>query len=320
MGKSQTSKSSAVHTDWNKVTTDKFDELQHEIPSIMRGTTPINLGSFGLVVDHGDGTITKVLLRSPDPDQQAHNESVYEAERAALQALNGTCFAGAQVPKMLKEEVFDKSPNVFAAFRMTKVPGHACDWNTLDKKKAGKAYRAHFQHAGALLAELHQSPELARIAKPKSQPFGTKVPAEIPVLDEKTNKALVFCHAYVKAHQQPGLVHGDFHSGNFLVGPDHKISGLFDFSFAGMAENRLVDFVMMPKAGREIAISEYERHSGAPVDRTLVTMTAINLHAPALAWHLSPQGNPEYARLIQKELHEDLASLGDVPGLEWDKL
>jgi len=270
-------------TDLKKI----FQEASDNVPDLFRGTQPLAVGSFALVVDHLDGTVSKVFFRYRDDNEmQKTAEDVFETETKILQILNGRAFDDVRTPELIDISTinFPEDSSVFASYRMTKMTGEKVDWDSLLKTPVSANFKKHFEKVGALLAGFGQTYELSVIEAPEGVLKWSDRIATVSSLDTRTNDALEICDHYLRQNVTPGIVHGDFHHGNYVTSDGTHISGLFDFGLSGLGRNSLMDMARLPEATMPHVISQFEKTSGKTVDPDLMAMTKISLCACVLKW------------------------------------
>lgn len=305
---------------WATHTQRIFTELSRENPDLFAGATPVALGSHGMVIDHQDGSVSKIFLRGSSQAGQEEKEKLYADEIKILQLMNGTTIGAAATPELIGKTEQLAGASAFASYRMTKLPGDEIKWDSFVNTATPGEIEHHFRSAGELLAHFHNSlPQLATVTPPeKGMSCGASVEA-IPALDSKTNMALRICNEYLQANMQPGVNHGDFHSANFKVNKDYDITGLFDASFAGRTKNYLGDFAAIPEKGLPFAIDAYEKAGGKPIDRTMLAMTQVSKDVAMINWQLAnPQRGPEALNNSLEDLRRHLNKVADVTGLAFD--
>jgi aminoglycoside phosphotransferase (APT) family kinase protein len=196
--------------------------------------------------------------------------------------------ANVDIPEVLSETPLPDSKTMFASYRMTRLPGQVMyGWDYFTKNYDPAQTAPHFRDVGALLANFHAiAAERLADVTPQSRPWfewGSDI-AQVPALGADINTELAAADRYLRANKQDGVAHGDFHTSNYMVDENFRITGLLDFSFSGRTDNDLIDFAAIPDAQRDVVLTEYERLSGRDIDRTLATVTALSLDARILHW------------------------------------
>ena len=306
---------------WERHVEKKFSLLEGEIPEYVSGSEVVALGSFGLVVDHHDGTVSKIMLRPESEQGMQKARAVYTDEVGVLKRLQGRVFATARTPDVHREAELPQSDHAFALYRMDKCEDEEIHWESFVAGADKRAIERHFRNVGAVLASFHEQGKalLADVVpQQKEIDYGARV---MPVsgFDQDVNEALARCDRYLREHIVPGVNHGDFHPWNFRVNDDDEITGLFDMGYAGQGANALYDFAMIPDAGLDYAIDEYEKRSGAKIDRDLLTITQISHDAAVINWHQGHRnGDPEIIAAHSQSLMERLHSLYRVTGMSFE--
>lgn len=277
--------------------TEIFNNLQSTHPDLVAGASPLNAGSWGIVTDHNDGTVTKFLFRQGIQLQQNWAQANLNNELAFLRLMKGESFNGVDIPALICDVTQVDKGDFFAFYRMTKLSGVAADW------KSGTAKDAHFFEAGQKLAHFH-----AATADLKNTGLivhdierGGQVES-VPGLDDKRNAALARANNYLQAHKQSGIIHADYHGGNILLNDKGAISGLVDFAVTGLSENLASDFINVPEEKRPAFIKGYEQASGKPVDLLMITMTEISYLASCLNYYADPDQLKTYTDSLDRHL------------------
>ena len=298
-----------------KYLTKIFNEAKEHIPDVVRDVEPLGHGHFGLVVDHGDNTLTKIYFQPPE-----EKGGRYAVEGTLFNEVNALhCFGqnqpeGFEIPKLLSEPEFHDHEKYLASFRMTKVPGIPA-----------YKYWEHFQHNSEEINKLHENMGRAlaafhRVALNSSfggldawTDYGDEV-KNIPYLKPDTNKALSKVNDFLQINRKAGVVHGDFHTGNIMVNKAGQVTGILDWSMAGMVRNQFVDMVGGVFPGFDGPfIRGYEAESGEKIDRTVLKATEL-----AIWTSYFPRGDQEahvgHESQIVEGINEYLNDLLPVTG------
>jgi len=305
-------------TSWQDHTRAVFDSAANDAPALLEGAKLVALGSHGIVADHQDGTVSKLFLHKDDAAGQAYAEKLYNEEINILKLLGGMAFGEAETPALLGETAVPGGKTVFASYRMTKMPGQEIKWDNFLKTASDAEIERHFRSAGNVLARFHaDAPQLAALTPPVKGISGGAGVDAIPGIDDMTARALAACDAYLRAHMQGGVNHGDFHPANFKVNDKFEITGLFDCSYAGKTQNYLTDFAALPDRGLPFAIDAYERAGGRPVDPTMLALTQISMDVAAINWLTAhPQRGPAALAEKMDDLHRHLDKVKHVTGID----
>ncbi|MDB5492016.1 MAG: hypothetical protein JWO78_1865 [Micavibrio sp.] len=305
--------------------TETFNALKANDPELAAGTIPLGLGSTALVVAHPadsnypDGSVSKIFWRHATEAAQTEAHANYLTETHILRLLGGRVFGDVQTPVLLSENGALESRHYFASYRMTRMPGSLMDEQKFFDTAAPDQIKKHLREIGALAAHFHT--EAATLLESINPPLrGLKWGRHIPQVsgfDPRMNEALAEADKYFRVNMKAGVIHGDLHHRNFTVDANHKITGLFDFSFSGMNENNLMDFAILP-SGLDTVLDEYQKQSGKSVDRAMMTMTSISLNAAILNWHYKNPNAPE--GIVEnniKNLKTNLNQIRDITGLSF---
>lgn len=261
-----------------------FEIFRDRFSSETREAEPLGAGSFGLAIGRGH-CVNKALLR-------------YDAEtpvgRYALQCLEREVlflkiFAGKHPPKQewpqLKSDIAPlKDPEFFAKYTMSRVEGTARCWpdhpnysNMPRLPNDTDILCRHFEAAGKALARFHTF-TTAHLRRKDLYRWDRRLEdiPEIPTLDRKTNSALEKANDWFQAHQNPSVIHGDFHGGNILCAPNGSVTAIIDPSCWAYSNNHIRDFIKLPEKYLPVFAEGYRQGGGVPYDPMLATMTRIS--------------------------------------------
>jgi tRNA A-37 threonylcarbamoyl transferase component Bud32 len=279
----------------------QFQKATEAFPALTAQATPLGCGSFGLVVDHHDGTVSKICFSDEKLNEP---EECMAREIAALRLLQGHRFDRVQTPALIGEPVMldpeeQKNSGYLGHFRMTKLEGRSRSWYTLLKNGSPAAQARFFQQVGRLMAQFH---EYSARHDPEHTPESLSYFTEHPDLREDSQAKLVEAQDYLAVHQKEGVIHGDLHSRNIMCNEQGDISALYDFSLFGRTANQWQEFnwvaAQCPSALADV-IKGYEAECGQDVDRTALLLTGFR---------------PKLSRLLQsldstpQEHREDMAA------------
>lgn len=287
-----------------------FNALRREEPDIATDATLLDGGTFGIVVDHGDNTVSKFFLRDIMGNGAAHCAAFYANEIGILTLLNGQAFAGIATPALVDYDELPWSQTFRAHCRMSKIPGRIMFWDA-------DTPPAYFSRLGTLLAAFHEEAQQLK-AHPTPGRFiqgGTAIP-QTDSLDRDTNRRLAACDAYFQDHMAPGIVHGDLRARNLLAGStDGTITGLIDFSMAGYSPNGAIDFALLSASQLALTLKTYEARSGTKVDATQVAMTLISQMAVRFNLLSRVENDPCILAMEQRDLFLALEKVRHVTDL-----
>ncbi len=292
--------------------TQTFNEIQRAYPALVAEATPLDMGQWGLVADHNDGTVTKLLFRQDHEKQQDWAEANLSNELAFLRMARGVKLDGIQIPEIVTDIKRLDEGTLFASYRMTKLSGMAANW------KAGPRQQQddHFFEAGHLLARFHE----AAAALPVTglvvhSPEKAGMIETVPALDAARNEALAVADLYLQAHKQGGIIHADYHGGNILLDQKGRISGLIDFAVTGPSANRLIDFINVPPEKSDAFRKGYAQASGQVVDPMMMAMTEISMLANCINFYADrPAEQKKWIGEMDRQLVKIRPVTGFTPG------
>lgn len=295
----------------------KFHKAQAAFPALLAGATPLGAGRYGLVVDHHDGTVSKICFNDPESADTPNNaRDCMLREIEALRMLQGHCFDQVRTPALVDEPVImaADSGDYIGHFRMTKLEGKPKSWFTLLKCASPAVREQYFEQVGKLVAQFHQFTAPAAIETPQRTP----VALDHESFNDETRAMVIEAHDYLMAHRQDGCIHGDFHSKNVMSDETGRLTALFDFSFYGKTDNHLMEFSWVmnqhPKALAPI-IKGYEQESGQTVDIAALKLTAFHLELNRLlqTWEeLTPAEHPDKIRAVNETVQTRLHAINKM--------
>ncbi len=277
----------AGDTDWEKRKIDTHQRLLKDTPDLVSNTSPLALGSQGIVLDRGDGTLIKIYLRDKEAIN-SNNEKSFLNEVEILDNLKGEKYGTAYTPKILEVIPLPNSIEAHGAYCMPKFKGHHLQWKIFAETANSNKVKTHFRNVGKVLADFHTkaAPSLLdRYPEKKRLEYGTSI-KNVPILNQKINQALDSCNAHLQQHMKSGVNHGDFNEANFLVNEEGETTVLLDPSFAGYTPNYLSDFAYIPANKVSIVIDEYEKITGEKIDPTMMLLTQLSLYTAIINFNL----------------------------------
>lgn len=247
-----------------------FSKAARAFPALTAGSSPIGFGGYGLVIDHHDGTVSKICFANEGADHPLFgNTQCMGREIEALSLLHGHCFGNVHTPELVEAPVIldDDDEDYIGHYRMTKMEGHDVDWCTLLESDKPKTAQACFRRLGKLVAAFHGFTSALDYQVPVRH-----VTRDLPDHDDflpETRMMIAQANDYLQAHKKSALIHGDLRPANIMSVPDGHITSLYDFSLFGHADNHLLEFKWMmdycPKAMPHI-IEGYQQASGTVID------------------------------------------------------
>lgn len=291
-----------------------FASVRYEAPHLVADASPLALGSNSLLVENADNSIRKILFWPQTGAQAIHKaqEELYN-ETSALLLLSAS-EAADFTPRLLSDVTFEpKSPDILATYSMSKMAGASRNWfNPEIRQSPLKA--DYFESVGRLLARFHEAA--------KDLPFADSTHKGMAMAADKihssslhsaaTNAALEQADAYLQAHRQTGVVHGDFHGGNVMTNPHLQATGLIDFSTAGYAANLYADMVFLPPDGEDDFARGYESQSHRALDRKLLHATRIAFESLRLK-DMTDMGLEQMSGSIADDVEKHLKAFENTP-------
>lgn len=260
-----------------------FKRVARENPSLFGDAYYMASGNYGAVVSHKDGTVSKLIHRKQNTQQQQWSERELQKEISNLQVLQNAGITGFQIPELLGEPIELQSPDFYASYRMTKISGNQATWE--NGVFSPKEVERYFRHTGEVLGEFHH-----KATSMKAEWLFTHVPErganvmQVPSLSPEVNNALSIANDYLQEHLISSVIHGDYHAGNILIDDKARVSGLIDFSQTGPCLNRLTDFVNLSPALRPDFIKGYEDAIQEKIDPDMIILTDLNMWAGQAAY------------------------------------
>ncbi len=255
-----------------------FKKAALAFPTLTADSSPLGFGGYGLVIDHHDGTVSKICFASTGADHATFGSTqCMNREIEALSLLHGHCFGKVHTPQLVETPVIldeDEDEDYIGHYRMTKMEGLDMDWCQMLETDRPKTAQGYFQHMGKLVAAFHGFTS----ALPYQAPL-RHVTRDFPDHDDflpETRDMVAQANSYLQAHKKPAVIHGDLRPSNIMSAPNGCITSLYDFSWFGPADNHLLEFKWVmdycPKAMPHI-IDGYERASGTTIDPAALFLT-----------------------------------------------
>lgn len=304
-----------MHKNWRRHIRNEFKKLQRNLPHIAADTKLVGSGHFGLVVEHSDGTLSKIFRRPDDPyDLEFFLHNMY-AETSTLSILQAASIPNIDLPVLIGEPDTLYHPDYSAHYKMTRINGTCATFNTTKTAY----FQSLYESAGNLLGRFHQAADQMPFNNPHPHYFQYDCAiAPVPSLPSKTNKALEIANDYLQANKKGGVIHGDYHFGNILT-RDGIATGLLDFSFTGRAKNIYTDFwrVGVDDPFFPDFIRGYEQASGEAVNMHLVHATHLSLWASMLKYGGGPSDyQPENDLSALLLINHSLNELAPITGFK----
>lgn len=259
-----------------------FRRACKNFPGLGRDVKPLGMGSFGLVVEHGDGRhLTKILHRPrKNRDPHAFAERSFQNEINVLRILTDHPLTSIQTPVLIEEpEITDDNKRYLGRFKMTRIEGNSQSFYMPEESMPAEETKKLHENAGRALAVLHREVATTPLQHYKRtfEDYGDKI-EQIENLPDEINQALEKADNYLQAHKRSGFVHADFHAGNIIFNENRDVVGFVDFAFAGHNSNILIDFMNLNEKYREDFITAYEQESDMKIDRHMITATVLAMN------------------------------------------
>ena len=253
-----------------------FRKAAQAFPTLTAESTPLGFGGYGLVIDHHDGTVSKICFAATGADHATFgNTQCMNREIEALSLLHGHSFGSVHTPQLVEDPVIlDDDEDYIGHYRMTKMEGQDVDWCHLLETDRPKTAQAYFQRMGKLVAAFHGFTSSLTYNAPLRH--STR---DLPDHDDflpETRALVTQANSYLQAHKKPAVIHGDLRPANIMSVPNGRITSLYDFSWFGPSDNHLLEFKWMmdycPKAMPHI-IDGYQQASGITIDAPTLYLT-----------------------------------------------
>ncbi len=302
-----------MHKSWQRHLRNKFRELQRSLPELAGGTRLVGGGHYGLVVEHSDGTVSKIFRRPDNPyDLEFFLHSVY-AETHALNLFGQHSIQDIDLPSLIGEPDTLYHADYIAHYRMTRVSGDGAKYDFSKTTYMQTLY----QSAGNLLGRFHKAASDVPFTNlpPRHFQYDCAI-FEVPTLPHETNKALRIANDYLHANKKGGVIHGDYHFGNILT-QDGIATGLLDFSFTCLSKNIYIDFVRMGLDDPFLPylIDGYEQATREAVDTYLLHATELSFWSHMLRYGGGPSDyQPENDLTAILQINKCLNELVPITG------
>lgn len=302
----------------NSPTTDlrlHFKKAAQAFPALTAESTPIGFGGYGLVIDHHDGTVSKICFADEGADHPIFGStSCMKREIEALSLLQGHSFGCVHTPRLVEEPViFDDDEDYIGHYRMTKMKGHDVDWCDILETDHPETAQNYFRHMGRLMAAFHKF----TASLPCQAPL-RHITNMLPDHDEFTDetRAMIGCaNNYLQTHKEPAVIHGDLRLANIMSAPNGRITSLYDFSLFGAADNHLLEFKWLmdycPHAMPHV-IDGYQQVSKKTIDMPALRLSDFRRHIVYMTNDLNystPENRPEKITAINQKIQSVITEL-----------
>lgn len=304
---------------WRDYLRNEFRKLQRALPDLAGDARLVASGSFGMVIEHPDKTLSKVFYGSSRPDDQ--QESIlrnFYHETRTLAHFAAHPLDGIEMPVLIGEPEHIYHPGYLATYRMTRVGGanHSFDPDKAKSHETPTSFERLYESAGIMLARFHRAAKDMDFANPNMHPHSSMHISTVPKLPARVNRALEKAEEFFQANQKPGVIHGDFHGGNILV-QGGIATGLIDFSFTGPSSNLLADVWNGRGLYNSAFLRGYERESGEMIDPYMLDATSLAYTTHALRTGRGPSDyGPASDTLHLVVMNEALNRLVPVTGFK----
>lgn len=254
---------------------EKFALLKSFNNSFSTSAKAIGMGFSSLVIDMGDGTVSKFYHQNRYSAEQ--NRQALRNEAHILHALNG--HVGDFTTPILTGDfvIYEESSPIAEHFLghipMTKLSGHEPEWHYLTQQAAHHELNGYLHDMGSLVASIHDEAikyDLTSIRALSGFEFNYPWIKNPELLHE-----ISLCAEWLKQNQQEGFIHADLSGRNLKIDKNNRIQSVFDFAVSGMCRNHIHDFHELEGAYLDPAIEGYESTSGRKLDRAVIEMTRI---------------------------------------------
>ncbi|PJB70897.1 MAG: hypothetical protein CO093_06535 [Alphaproteobacteria bacterium CG_4_9_14_3_um_filter_47_13] len=133
-----------------------FNEASLALPHIIGIARPIGTGTYGLVIEHPDQTLTKILFRPRSVERTKLCQTFFVNELKALKLLAAHPVQDLQTPHLIGDVKFLRHKDYLAAFRMTKVEGTPC-YLLPHNYDSAEILKEQHEKAGKALAKFHKA-------------------------------------------------------------------------------------------------------------------------------------------------------------------
>ena len=295
-----------------------FRKAAEAFPSLTADSSPIGFGSYGLVIDHHDGTVSKICFANTSADHPifGHTQCMTH-EIEALSLLHGHHFGSVHTPQLVEAPVILKDDDDYIGhYRMTKMQGHDVDWCQLLETDHPKTAQAYFQRVGKLMAAFHGFTASRHYQAPLRH-VTNALPDHDDFLPE-TREMIVQANTYLQAHKKPAVIHGDLRPANIMSASNGRITSLYDFSLFGPADNHLLEFKWMmdycPKAIPHL-IEGYQQASGTVIDIPALYLTDFRRSMVYMMNSLNygaEENRPEKVATVNRKIQTALQSIAHM--------
>ena len=254
-----------------------FNKASLAFPELAKGATPLSMGMFGLVLEHEDTTITKIMFRPKDEYWFNLAKTHTENEITALRLFTEYPLEGVVTPSLIGEPTILDNQDYLGYYQISKLPGERMWWYPQEGQRSDSVWlKRGGEEAGHLLAKFHR----AALNIPSELLMGGKSTkngkiSQVEMFSDETNRALAKADTYLQEHKIAGVIHGDFHGGNIMVNPNNEVTGVIDFGFTSQSENIFYDFMNAKEEFMPSLIHGYEQESGQNIDRHVITASLL---------------------------------------------
>ena len=254
---------------------DAFLVLKSFCKSFSTNAKPLGNGFSSLVVDMGDGTVSKFY--QPNRYGAERNKQDIQNEARILRSFNGhigTFHTPALTGDVVIYEEDDPISAHFVGYiPMTKLKGRSVEWYKLTKQANNQQMTAYLNDVGSLMANIHDEAAKTDLMSLRTTTgFKFKFPW---VKDPDLIHMIDLCQKWMEQHQSEGFIHADMGGRNLRIDRNYRLQGVLDFSFSGVTSNHLHDFYSITGNWLPPAIEGYEGTIGRKLDRAVIEMTQI---------------------------------------------
>jgi len=254
----------------------KFQGIKKLCDLFSTSAKPIGSGYSGLVVDMGDGTITKFFRFNfcDNEQRQILNEA------CLLEAFNGRV-GEFRTPLLTSEPVILPIDHPLRRYgvavgylSMQKMEGSTLEWGQLSRTLTKEEWKEHLYQIGVLVASIHEATKNVHFdfsAELRSFPIYAAW-----IKDLEMRKIIDMCNEWFEKNQKCGFVHGDVVGRNIIsVNSGRRIDGILDFSLSGIYSNQHFDFREINQEWVAPVVAGYESISGEKLELSLIEMSQL---------------------------------------------
>jgi len=129
---------------WQQNTLDVLERLHRDLHELPPDVKVIGRGSHGLVVDHTDGSVSKLFFKGAY--DRSYIENLFDDEVRILDLLQDRQFGTARTPALQGSLKFGDMQEAVATYRMTKFEGYELNWERFIQTAQHEDIERHFRN------------------------------------------------------------------------------------------------------------------------------------------------------------------------------